>query len=99
MTIVIPINGLSEWMAIEKQIKSLPFLDKVQVQALHKNQVFLKITYADTLDNIVRKMDKAGFSLKSGHDGTWVWDKLGVGNTPADGLNGVMGLGVPQNNM
>lgn len=99
MTIVIPINGLSEWMAIEKQIKSLPFLDKVQVQALHKNQVFLKITYADTLDNIVRKMDKAGFSLKSGHDGTWVWDKLGNADALAGSSDGAIGLGATQNGL
>lgn len=99
MTVIIPINGLSEWVAIEKQIKSLPFLDKVKVQALHKKQVFLRITYADTLDNIVRKMDKAGFSLKSEYDGTWIWNKLGVGDTPAGGLNDTMPLNVPQNNM
>lgn len=79
MTVILPINGLGEWMAIEKQIKSLPFLDKAEVQALHKNQVFLKITFADTVDNIVRKMDQAGFSLKNGYDGTWIWDKLGTG--------------------
>lgn len=87
MTIIIPINGLGEWMAIEKQIKSLPFLDKAEVQALHKNQVFLKIKFADTTDSIVRKMEKAGFSLKSSYDGTWIWDKLGTtDNSVMDGI-------------
>lgn len=82
LTIIFPINGLGEWTAIEKQLKSLPFIDQVTVQALHKNQVFVKLSYAGSTDAVVRKMDRAGFQLKSGYDGTWEWDKLGTGTQP-----------------
>lgn len=78
MIVVLPINGLSEWTVLQKQLKSLPFVDKTDMQALYKNKVYVKIYFSDTMDNMLAKMDRAGFNLTSQFDGTWLWNKPGT---------------------
>lgn len=75
LTVIFPINGLSEWSVLEKRLKGLPFLDQVNVQALHQNKVFVKVVAAEEIETLIQKMKKAGFPLVKQYDATWIWEK------------------------
>ena len=85
LTAVLPLNGLSEWTVVEKKLKSLPFIDQVNMQAMHKSRVYVKIDYAGSTQQFLQKMLVSGFDLSSQFDGTWIWNKPG---TPTVNLMG-----------
>ena len=63
MYAVFEIQSLDEGMQIEKQLKALPFLDTVDIKAIHKNNVYIQLSFSDKTDAVLEKLNQAGFSF------------------------------------
>ena len=71
---VFEIQSLAEWIQIEKQLKSLSFLDTVETKAMHKNKVYVQLSFSDKTDAMLEKLAQAGFSLTT-NGNLYVWQR------------------------
>lgn len=55
---------LSEWINVEKQLKSIPYVRKVQVDAMGAGKVQMKIDFVGTDERIWAALRNKGFNLK-----------------------------------
>ncbi len=59
---------LSDWVKAEKQLKSIPYVKKVQVDAMGNGKVQLKIDFVGTDERIWSALRNKGFNLKQFDD-------------------------------
>lgn len=71
---VFEVQSLSEWTKLEKQLKSLTFLDTVETKAMHKNKVYIFLSFADKTETILEKLNQAGFTLTT-NGNLYVWQR------------------------
>ncbi len=71
---VFDIQSLAEWVQIEKQLQALTFLDAVETKAMHKNKVYVQLSFSDKTDILLEKLAQAGFSLTT-NGNLYVWQR------------------------
>ena len=57
-------NKLSDWVNVEKQLKSIPYVRKVQVDAMGAGKVQMKIDFVGSDERIWAALRNKGFNLK-----------------------------------
>lgn len=61
-------NKLSDWVNVEKQLKTIPYVRKVQVDAMGAGKVQLRIDFVGTDERIWAALRNKGFNLKQFDD-------------------------------
>lgn len=69
------VSSLSEWNAVEKRLKAFNFVDKTEVKALYKKQVFIQLTFSENTQNALDKMANAGFVLIPQSNNIYIWQR------------------------
>lgn len=68
----VPITRLTEWNTIQKKLDKADFLNRFDIRAFRKNEVFLLIQYKGTSDMLNEQLQKLGLHLDfSDIDGLW----------------------------
>jgi hypothetical protein len=63
ITAAFNVVNLSEWNALEKRLKAFNFVNRVNVLALYKEQIFVELGFSENTQASLDKMTAAGFRL------------------------------------
>ncbi|MBR5130818.1 MAG: DUF2066 domain-containing protein [Alphaproteobacteria bacterium] len=69
------VTNLAEWNSLEKRLLAFSFVDKTNVQAIHKNQVFAELVFSEGVQTALDKMEKGGFVLVPQYANMYVWKR------------------------
>jgi hypothetical protein len=70
LSAVVPISGLADWVALQKQLSSLPLIHRIDLLSLTVDEAKVEIRYAGTIDQLKSSLAGAAFAL-SGGDPEW----------------------------
>ena len=65
----IPVNSLSEWLALEKEMKTWSFFEDVSLKGLYLPKILVEVTYKGDEDQIVGRLLEQGWRLEKDFTG------------------------------
>ena len=64
ITVIIPTSGISDWLYINKQLKQIATVTKIELKATTKNKAQIELWFADGVNNLSKSLRKKGLALK-----------------------------------
>ena len=64
ITVIVPTSGISDWLYVNKQLKQIATVTKIELKATTKNKAQIELWFADGIGNLGKSLRKKGLSLK-----------------------------------
>jgi len=68
ITVIVPTVEISDWLYVNKQLKQIATVTKIELKATTKNKAQIELWFADGINNLIKSLRKKGLSLKKIYD-------------------------------